>query len=130
MLDLVAGLVEDQGLQVVPAHQTQYLLRYREHIDLYLVAEIKGLAADGWCSSHFFCKRHISDRRVLDIKIVANKRAVAADDRGLVANDRADRSRNKPVPVQVAAAEKIAASSHADRQAVSMRIRLRDQVCT
>src|SRR5436305_1534917 len=66
---------------------------------------------------------------VPDVEVIADVAAVGADHRPLAAQHRSDRAGHDAVPVQVAAAVKVAAARHANRRVVRVVVRQRQNVC-
>src|SRR5438093_5828126 len=117
---LVGRLSAHVQLKVFLMRESQDKIRKFENGHLNLVAKIKSLARQFPTRGQLLRQRKVSECTVLYVEVVTNVAAVAANNRALAGQRRANRPRHYPVPVQIAATVQIPAARHAYRQPIGL----------
>src|SRR6266404_2747343 len=125
---LVLGLSKHFQLQILATGEAQDQPRDFEHRHLNLVAKIESLTRQFSGRGQLFGQHQVSQRSILHVEVITNVAAIAANNRALAGQRRANRPRHYPVPVRNAATVEIPAARHAYRQPISLRVALSDEI--
>src|SRR5579872_1987302 len=102
--NFMRGLVQDHRLERTLAHRIQNPAHHIDHRQRGFIAEVERVAGD-LLLGELLGEQQVSFYRIANVKVVAHKTAVAADDRRFAPQNRANGAGNEAVVVQVASAK-------------------------